>query len=112
MLKKFIVTFAILSVALAIAGNIPTLGSGFQVVLLAPSIVNGTELQPGEYRVTFGENKIIWAHGQILLETPAKIETADSKFDATSVYTIEKDSKQVVSEIHLKGSKTRIVLAR
>ena len=112
MLKKFVLAFAILPMALAIAGNIPTPGKSFQVTLLAPSVVNGTELQPGDYRVSVGDNKVTWVRGQILVEAPAKIETAASTFASTTVFTVAKDNRQVVSEVDVKGSKARIVLAR
>jgi hypothetical protein len=109
MLKK-LTAFAILPAALAIAGNIPTPGSSFQVTLSSPCVVNGTELQPGDYRVSVGENKITWIHGQIMVDAPAKIETVETKFANTAVYTVQKDKKQVISEIDVKGSKAKILL--
>lgn len=44
------------------------------------------------------------------MEASAKIEPVDSRFDFTAVLNTSNRSKQVVSEIRLGGSKTKVVL--
>lgn len=110
MLKNFVVLFAILAVAMAFAGTVPTARTSFRVTLLQPSVVNGVELQPGDYRLNIGDNKVTLVQGKKAVEASAKIETVDSKFDATAVRYVANNGKQIVSEIRLGGSKTKVVL--
>jgi len=45
--RSFFVAFAILALALATAGTIPTPGSSYQITLSQPSVVNGVDLKAG-----------------------------------------------------------------
>ena len=51
MLQKFLATFAVLALVVASAGAIPAPGSSFKLILVQPSVVKGTELKAGDYRV-------------------------------------------------------------
>jgi hypothetical protein len=108
--KKIVVVFAILALAIGFAGSAPSGHSSFRINLLQPAVVNGTDLQPGEYRLNVGDNKITLVQGKKSVEAPAKIETGDSKFESTSIRYVANGGKQVISEIRLGGSKTRILL--
>lgn len=110
MVKKVVVLFATLAVAMAVAGTVPAARTNFRVTLMQPSVINGTELKAGDYKLNLGDNKVTLVQGKISVEAPAKIETVNSKFDATAVRYSAEGSKQVVTEIRLGGSKTRVVL--
>jgi hypothetical protein len=78
----------------------------YRVKLLQPSVVRGTELKPGEYRVNVENDKATITGGSQTLEAPVKVENSDTKFTKTSVrYTDEK----TVSEIRVGGTKTKLV---
>jgi hypothetical protein len=111
MVKKFVVLFAILAIAMAFAGTVPVGKTSFRITLLQPSFVNGTELKPGEYKLNIGENKITLVQGKVSVEAPAKIETVESKFDQTAIRYKAEGNKQNVAEIRLGGSKTKVVLS-
>ena len=110
MVKRLLVAFAILVVAMAFAGTVPNARTSFRVTLQQPSVVNGTELQPGVYQLNLGDNKVTLVQNKVSVEAPAKIETVDSKFDFTAVLYTSNGSRRVVSEIRLGGSKTKVVL--
>jgi len=112
MVKKLVVLFAILAVAMAVAGTVPVGRTTFRITLSQPSVVNGTVLKPGDYKLNLGEDKITLVQGKFSVEAPAKIETVESKFSDTAIRYTETAGKQVVAEIRLGGSKTKVVLSQ
>jgi len=113
MVKKLVVVFAILVLAaMAFAGTVPVAKNSYHITLMQPSVVNGTNLKPGDYKLNVGDGKITLVQGKISVEAPAKIETVDSKFDSTAVRYKDEGGKQSVAEIRIGGSKTKIVLAQ
>jgi hypothetical protein len=111
MVKKILVVSAILALAaMAFAGTIPAAKSSFHITLMQPSVVNGTDLKPGDYKLNLGDGKITLVQGKISVEAPAKIETVESKFDSTAIRYTDQAGKQSVAEIRIGGSKTKIVL--
>jgi len=110
-MKKLVVVLAILALAaMAFAGTIPVGKNSFRITLMQPSVVNGTELKPGEYKLNLSEARITLVQGKISVEAPATFETADSKFDNTAIRYQQQGGKQSVAEIRLGGSKTRVIL--
>ena len=106
MLKKFVLAFAILALVAAIAGTAPSVGNTYRITLLQNSVVKGTELKAGDYRLNVGPEKVTLANGQLSVDMPAKIETVDKKFDVTSIRYTLKDGKQSIAEIRIGGTKT------
>jgi len=110
MYKKIIVAFALLALALGVAGTVPAARTNFKITLVQPSVVNGTELKAGDCRLTLGDAKITLVQGKQSVVVPAKIEDGAQKFNNTAIrYTIQ-GKQQIVSEIHLGGTKTKIVV--
>src|SRR5688572_5357135 len=103
MTKKILLSFATLALAAASAA------SSYRVTLFQPSLVGGTELKPGEYKVTLKENKAVITSGKTSVEADVKTETADSKFNSTTVRYRNGDGKYRVQEIRLGGTNTRLV---
>src|SRR5580704_8237991 len=78
----------------------------FHVTFDGPAWIGGTEVKAGDYRVQVEGDKAILKSGKNVIEAPAKLETADHKFQSTGVVL---DSKQKVQEIQIGGTKDRIV---
>jgi hypothetical protein len=110
MLKKFVLVFAILALALATAGTVPSAGSSYKITLAQPSVVNGNDLKVGEYRLNVGAEKATIINGKQSVEVPIKIEVADKKFEVTAIRYTMVDGKLTISEIRLGGTKTRLLL--
>jgi len=108
MLKKLVLTFVILALAAATAGTVPGTGS-YKLTLLQPSVVNGTVLKAGDYRLNLTNDTVKIVNGKLTVESPVKVETADQKFDSTAIRYIDKGGKAAISEIRLGGTKTRLV---
>ncbi len=103
-MKKLIFAFLVLALALASAKT-------YTVTLLQPATVAGTELQPGDYKVSvMDDGKVVLKSGKHSIESAAKVEQADKKFDSTTVRLQTSDSgKPKIEEIRLGGTKTRLV---
>ena len=103
-MKKILLSFATLALAVASAAN------SYRVTLFQPSVVNGTELKPGDYKVTLKDNnKAVLTSGKTSIEANVRQETGDSKFSSTTVRYQNGDGKYRVQEIRLGGTNTKLV---
>ena len=100
MLNKLTIGFA--SLALAAASAATT----YRVTLFEPSVINGTELKPGEYKVEVNNDKAVIRNGKTSTEATVKVENNDQKF-RTNVVRYGPESR--IQEIRLGGTKTRLV---
>ncbi|MBZ5728685.1 MAG: hypothetical protein LAP87_27360 [Acidobacteriia bacterium] len=111
-MKKMVLLFAVLALVVASAGTPSFKGATYRITFAQPSVVNGTELKAGEYRLTLGDSKVTILNGKQPLECPAKIETGDKKFDENAIRYTNERGKANVSEIRLGGTKTVVVFNR
>ena len=103
MIKKMGFCFATLALAVASAA------STYHITLFQPSVVAGTELQPGQYKLAVDNNKATIKAGKQSVEANVKIEDADRKFTTTSVRYTNGDGKYHVQEIHIGGTHTKLI---
>jgi hypothetical protein len=102
MLKKFVLTFAILALAVASAAT-------YKVTIVQPSVVKGNELKAGDYRLNVQNDKVTIVNGRHSVEVPVKIENVEQKYDSTAVRYSDEGGKVTISEIRLGGTKTKLV---
>lgn len=100
---KFLFIFAL--AGLALAGS-----KSYTVTLYQPSVVGNTELKAGSYKVDVLDQKVVIHNGKTTSEVPVKIETNDSKYADTTVRFNTESGKYRVQEIHLGGTKTKLLL--
>ena len=106
MLKRFVLSFAILALAVATAGTVPGSHS-YTITLVQPAVVNGTTLKPGEYRLHVDVTKVSLTQGKQVIEIPtAKIENVEQKFETTAI----RYDNGKIAEIRVGGTKTRVVV--
>ena len=84
-------------------------GSSYRVTLFQSSVVSGTELQPGDYKLELKDNKAVITKGKQSVEAEVKVETGENKFNSTSVRYMNAEGKMKVQEIRLGGTKTKLV---
>ena len=72
MLQKFLAAFAILALVVASAGTVPAPGSSFRVTLSQPSVVKGSELKAGAYRINIGVEKVTFVSGRTAVDASAR----------------------------------------
>ena len=102
MLKKFVLAFGVLALAVASAEN-------YKVTLSQPTSVKGKQLKAGDYRLNVVDTKCTIVSGKESVEVPVKVETTDKKFETTAVRYSGTGDKQSISEIRIGGTKTRLV---
>jgi len=99
-MKKLILTFVTVALAMASAAT------KYNVTLFQPTMVNGNELKPGDYKVEVNGDKAIFKTGKQTVETPVKVEEATDKNSANTVRYAEGNKLQ---EIRIGGSHTKLV---
>jgi hypothetical protein len=99
-MKKLMIAFATLTLAVASAAT------RYNVTLFQPSVINGTELKPGEYKVEVAGEKAVFKQGKKTVEANVRIEDNEKKY-ATNTVRYTEGSK--VQEIHLGGTHTKLV---
>jgi hypothetical protein len=102
-LLKFVVCFGAIAVAFASAGE------RYNVTLHQTTLVSGTQLKPGDYKIEVNGDKATISSGKNSVATPVKVENGDQKFSATTVrYGIAGGNYQI-DEIRVGGTKTKLV---
>ena len=105
MTTKTLKLFALfLSIGLIVAS-----AATYNVTFFQPSVVAGTELKAGDYKVTIDGDKAIISMGKQKVEASAKMETVDSKFSSTSVRYTTEDGKMKIQEIRIGGTNQKVV---
>jgi len=103
MTKK--ISMAFMTAALMVASA----AEKHNLTLFQPSLVNGTELAPGDYRMELEGHKVVISKGKQKVEASVKVDTAESKFSSTSVRYANADGKYKVQEIRLGGTNRKLV---
>lgn len=103
-MKKVLTAFATLALAVASAAS-----NVYHVTLAQPASVGGKQLKAGEYKIQVEGNKAIIKSGKNVVEVPAKVETANRRFESTQVQIEDVGSKPWVDEIRIGGTTTKIV---
>jgi hypothetical protein len=104
MLKKvfFLMVVTLMAVSFATAKT-------YSVKLHQPSMVEGKELKPGNYKVELNDAKVMITNGKETVETAVKTEEGDVRFSSTSVRYTDENGKMKIREIRLGGTSTKLV---
>ena len=102
MFKKLVVSFALAGLAVASAAQ-------HRVTLFEESVVNGTTLKPGEYKLEINGGTAMLSRGKQKVEAPVSVQKAGAKFSATSVRYNNGAGQYKVQEIRVGGTDTTVV---
>ena len=105
-LKNTIIRIALAALTMGAVGQAAT----YHVTLLKPTVVAGTELKPGEYKVEVNNNTAVISHGKQSIETKVKTEAVEKKFDGNTVKYVTDGQKFTLQEIGIGGTKTKLVV--
>ncbi len=81
----------------------------YTVAVYKPVLAGATELQPGDYQLKVEGDKATLHKGKISAENPVKVETVTERYPSTTVVLMNGDGKLHIKEIHLAGTKTKVV---
>lgn len=104
MLKKVFFLTAILLLSFSVAS-----AKTFTVKLHQPSVVEGKELKPGNYKVQLSDSTATITNGKQTVETAVKTEETAERFPSTSVRYTEQDGRMKIREIRVGGTGTKLV---
>ena len=105
MIRKVLLSFAVVALA-AVAS-----AKSYTVNLSEPAVLGTTQFQPGEYKVEVVDQKAVIRNGKLHGEFPVKVETANSKYNTTTVRYSNGDGKLRIQEIHIGGTTTKLVFS-
>ena len=97
---------SILFICSALAIISASAATKYSVTIYQPSIVNGTQLKPGDYKVEVAGDKAIFKTGKTTVETPVKVEDTGAKNSVNAIRYIEGSHLQ---EIRIGGTHTKLV---
>jgi hypothetical protein len=109
------VFLALAGLALAAVAMADTAQSGrntYRVTLLQPSVVNGTELRAGDYKLAVNSEKAVFSGSKQSVETSVKVENGGEKFAHTAIRFTRENGKAIISEIRVGGTNTKLVFDR
>lgn len=99
-MKKLIIAFT--TVALAVASA----ATKYSITLYQPSVVNGTQLKPGDYKIEVNGDKAVFKQGKNTVETSVKVEDDANKASSNSIRYADGNK---IQEIRIGGSRTKLV---
>ena len=102
MSKRFVLMFAMISMAVASAGNV------FRVDLYQPTMVTGTAFKAGEAKLELKDNKIVLKQGKTSAEVAVKVEESKGKYVYTTVGYKDGGTHEI-KDISLAGTTTHIL---
>jgi hypothetical protein len=82
----------------------------YSFVLNDPAVAGDVQLKPGEYHIKFdGAQIVLTDKDRKPIDTNAKVETGERKFDVTAVTTLNQDGANRLVSIELGGSASVVV---
>jgi len=75
-------------------------------------MIAGSAVKPGEYRIVVNGEKATLTMGKTTLDVPVKVESAAQKFQYTSVESRTEAGQNIVDDILVGGTTTKLVFKR
>ena len=101
MFKKVLLTFGVFALGAASATTLH---------ITDPTWINGKELKPGSYALHVEGNEAVIEHGKTVVQVPVKVVQGSEKYPETQMLMSTRSGKDVLDEIRVGGSHTRIVV--
>jgi hypothetical protein len=80
------------------------------VSLFFPVKLGTTELKAGDYKLEVEENKVVLRSGKVRGEASVRVEETGSKYTTTTVRVTGSAGTQRIQEIHIGGTRTKLVV--
>ena len=92
--------------------GIASAAKSYDFVLTSPAMAGSNQLKPGQYKVKVDGSQAIFTdeNSSKSFTVPVKIEQNATKFDHTSVQSVNSNGVDAIQEIQLGGSTTKIEL--
>jgi hypothetical protein len=97
--------------AISVSALVLAATKSYSVELYQPAMLGGATLSPGTYTVQVTDQTAVVRNGKIHGEAPVKVEMTDSEYSTTTVRFSNSDGKMHIQEIHVGGTKTKLVFS-
>lgn len=99
--------------ALALSAVSLALAKTYDITLPSPAKVGDIELKPGQYKLKIEGGQAVFtdSHNKSF-SVPAKVETADKKFNYTRLESATRDGMNTIQAIDLGDSNTRVTIGQ
>jgi hypothetical protein len=84
----------------------------YRVTFTEPTIVAGSLVKPGDYKIVVNGDKATLSMGKTAVEAPVKVETGTQKFHYTSIDCRTEAGKNIIDDIQVGGTTTKLVFKR
>jgi hypothetical protein len=101
-MKKLLLLFAVAGLAVASAKT-------YEIDLFQPAMLGDISLAPGHYSVDVDGTKAVFRNGKIHGEAPVKMQDVETKYNRTSVLLANNGGQMHIQEIHIGGSKIKLL---
>jgi hypothetical protein len=98
-----------IAVMFAIATSVAFAASSYHVTLYQATTVNGTQLKPGEVKVSLQGDKVTLTQGKTSVESNVTVQTGTQKFPVSTVSYNGDSNNNQVQEIRIGGTTTKIL---
>ncbi len=102
-------TSKLLLCLVAVGTAFASAASRYSIHLNQTVTVSGTELKAGDYKLEINGDKAMITGGKQSVEATVKVEENGEKYQATTVRILAADGKNKLSEIHLRGTKSKVL---
>jgi hypothetical protein len=97
---------------LATIAMVASAAPAYKVTLTESAIVAGSVVKPGDYKIVVNGDKATLTSGIIRLEVPVKVETGSEKFQYTQVECRTESGKNLLDDIRVGGTTTKLVFGQ
>lgn len=94
-----------------VAGLAVASAKTYSIDLFQPVMLGGTQLKPGHYTVEVQGDKAVLRNGKLEGEAAVKMEDNAQKYERTSVVLLKDGGEMHIQEIHIGGTKMKLVFA-
>jgi hypothetical protein len=108
-MKKFVLSFATLALAVASAANN---NNRYNVKLFLPGEVGGQTVKAGEYKLELKDNQAVLTGAKGTVEAAAQVQEGDKKFAQTVVKYSGNDANAKIEEIRIGGTSKTVVFSK
>ena len=95
--------------AVSLAGFAVAGPKSYSFTLYQPALLGSTKLMPGEYKVTVDDQKAVVRNGKMHGAAAVKVENSETRYGGTTVRFENGDGQMHIQEIHVGGTKTKLV---
>jgi hypothetical protein len=102
--KKLFISLSTFALAIALGAT------SYRVNLPKTTIISGTQLKPGDYKVELSGNKLILKNGKTTVDAEVIVENGAATFNQTTTCCLAEDGKYRLQELRIGGTNLKVLV--